>query len=70
MPSNVDRQVLEPLSFVYTGPVTGVRNKSSVNGTRMTGTGRIHADLFRLLSAMIRRIRVIRVLLPPTPNGK
>jgi hypothetical protein len=43
--------------------VSGRRNKERVNRTRMTRIERIDADLRLALSAMIRRICVIRVLL-------
>jgi hypothetical protein len=68
MSSNWDRQALESLSFIR--DLTSVLNIPSVNGTLMTRMGRIHADLFRLLSAMIRCIRVVSVPFARTPNGK
>jgi len=43
-----------------------VYSKGRVNRTRMTRILRIDADPFRFLSALIRRIRVIRVLLAHT----
>ena len=47
---------------IYSGFHIGVR----VNRTRMTLIERIDTDAFLVLSAMIRRIRVIRVLLMHT----
>ncbi len=40
----------------------------AVNRTRMTRIQRMNADLFQFLSALIRSIRVIRVLLTRTLN--
>jgi len=45
-----------------------VQSKGHVNRTRMTRIQRIDAYFFRLLSAPICWIRVIRVLLARTPT--
>jgi hypothetical protein len=52
---------------VYAGSAIGVRSEERVKKTRMTRIERFDADPFLVLSAMIRSIRVIRVLLTLTP---
>ena len=54
-------------SFRISDSIRPAIEKERINRTRMTRIRRIHADLLLSLSAMIRNVRVLRVLLAHPP---